>query len=726
MPYASNAELPPAVRKHLPSHGQRIWRKAHNAAMSQYEGSEEKSAAVAWAAVKHKYEKSATGKWVAKKDEAMRKRDQDGTIGNINHQLPWSTDVPGGGYPASCSPGDACTIDGRPGTLRARGGDLICVPTDAVPSDPRIMATSAGGGAGANGPRIMETSVGKGYGANVPPGNRTMQVGRGDALTVPAGTYPLGAYPEGMECVLGDGKIGRLVKEDTMLVCRAFQRSPDHDQATVDDAEEDWVGDREFTAAMREEAVKRGAAMRGGGYPIENEEDLHDAMRALGRAKNRSATIAHIKKRAKALGVSLPEDWPNDSKDGATLFDHELSRDGEHWKVNDIIVLDRKSVHMRSDGYMAARPRVARAGIQLYRGSELGDLRQVVRVYRPPQQVFNRDSFSSFSSRPITNDHPPVMVDSSNWKTYAVGYTGEDIVRDGEFIRVPMTVCDAQTVREFQEGKRELSVGYSCDLDFTPGATVDGDEYDCSQKDIRVNHVAFVTRARGGDKLTFGDATQTGGNSMNLRTVTIDGLEVQVPAYAADIILKALSAKDAVIAKYKRDQEEDDDEDEEEDKKNKKRKEEDAATIATLTKQVADLKGQVSPEALNARISELADTRAKTVALIGEHPNLATMPVADMRRLVVTTKMGDAAAKWSDDAIAASFATLTASPPNGAGWQDTAKFISGGLRDGYTPRPGFQDSRTAMSPQDKAYYEMVDGLANQWRGENWGKDQVAR
>jgi hypothetical protein len=75
----------------------------------------------------------------------------------------------------------------------------------------------------------------------------------------------------------------------------------------------DAVYDREFTSKQRKSAAESGAAMAGGGFPINSKADLANARQALGRAKNRAATIAHIKKRAKALGVKLPENWPNDA-----------------------------------------------------------------------------------------------------------------------------------------------------------------------------------------------------------------------------------------------------------------------------------------------------------------------------------------------------------------------------------------------------------------------------
>lgn len=65
MPYATNAELPPTVRAHLPAHAQDIFREAFNHALERY-GHEEASFRVAWAAVKRSYEKRSDGLWAPK------------------------------------------------------------------------------------------------------------------------------------------------------------------------------------------------------------------------------------------------------------------------------------------------------------------------------------------------------------------------------------------------------------------------------------------------------------------------------------------------------------------------------------------------------------------------------------------------------------------------------------------------------------------------------------
>jgi hypothetical protein len=90
----------------------------------------------------------------------------------------------------------------------------------------------------------------------------------------------------------------------------------------VDDkATEPEIEKREFSEAEREAAAESGAAMAGGGFPIKSVKDLKNAIQAIGRAKDRAATIAHIKDRAKALGREdlIPDSFKAVEHDEATL-----------------------------------------------------------------------------------------------------------------------------------------------------------------------------------------------------------------------------------------------------------------------------------------------------------------------------------------------------------------------------------------------------------------------
>lgn len=67
----------------------------------------------------------------------------------------------------------------------------------------------------------------------------------------------------------------------------------------------------EFSAEGRREEAASGVAMADGSFPIRNREDLHNAIRDIGRAKDPEAARRHIIQRARILGAEsdLPADW---------------------------------------------------------------------------------------------------------------------------------------------------------------------------------------------------------------------------------------------------------------------------------------------------------------------------------------------------------------------------------------------------------------------------------
>jgi cation transport regulator len=71
MPYRTTADLPESVRDHLPKHAQEIFRAAFNSASDEYHD-EERAFRVAWAAVKHEYEKGEDGDWHRKPEHAKQ------------------------------------------------------------------------------------------------------------------------------------------------------------------------------------------------------------------------------------------------------------------------------------------------------------------------------------------------------------------------------------------------------------------------------------------------------------------------------------------------------------------------------------------------------------------------------------------------------------------------------------------------------------------------------
>lgn len=196
-----------------------------------------------------------------------------------------------------------------------------------------------------------------------------------------------------------------------------------------------------------------------------------------------------------------------------------------------------------ADGYLVADVKVARTGVQEYLGSELGrpDM-PIVRVYRPESEVFDEAAMRSYTHRPMTNNHPAKPVTADTWKAVAIGQTGDKVVRDGEFVTVPLVLMDAASIKAYESGKRELSMGYTAEIIFDAGTTPSGEPYDAVQTQLRMNHLALVDRARGGASLRIGDRNPNPEDSSmsnaNTKTVLVDGLQVETTDAGAQAITK--------------------------------------------------------------------------------------------------------------------------------------------------------------------------------------------
>jgi len=212
------------------------------------------------------------------------------------------------------------------------------------------------------------------------------------------------------------------------------------------------------------------------------------------------------------------------------------------------------------DGYLVGSLRCARTGIQQYLGVELGlPTMDVISVYRPESEVFSRDSLASYANKPISDDHPPVNVDATNWKQYGKGDIGSDVVRDGEFVSVSYKIMDSDTIVKVKAGKSEVSMGYMAEIEFTDGVTPDGQAYQAIQKNIRINHLAIVDRGRAGSECGFSDSANTlkwgtspitkvlGDSNVDLKTLIVDGLTVETTQEGLKAVNQIADAKHAAI-----------------------------------------------------------------------------------------------------------------------------------------------------------------------------------
>lgn len=405
--------------------------------------------------------------------------------------------------------------------------------------------------------------------------------------------------------------------------------------------------------------------------------------------------------------------------------------------LHDAFLID--GVRKTSDGYLTAFAKVARTGVQLYRGFELGrpDLDQV-RVYRPPEEVFSSDAMRSFAHRPVTLKHPPHPVNDKNWKKYAGGHTGDEVVRDGDFVKVPLVMMDAALVDAYErQGIKELSMGYATDIVWRQGVTDAGEQYDAVQTAIRANHLALVPVARGGDQLRIGDNEDTSsvddgatcpecGAEMQgkkcpecnyvkdgepgMKVIVIDGLNVQVADdQSASIIdrhiqslLKQVSDAQADIENFKKKKEEDE------------KAVKDALTtvsardgeIVVLKKQLAD--AEVTPAKLDIMVKDRMSVIDAAAKLLPKEFAFDGKTLAEIKKATVAAKLGDAANSMDDAAIGGAFAALTAgvaTTDNGA----TA------VADAFAGRRPTSMSSGGRQVQDAAYEASCKSLSEAWK-----------
>ena len=203
-------------------------------------------------------------------------------------------------------------------------------------------------------------------------------------------------------------------------------------------------------------------------------------------------------------------------------------------------------IRKTNDGYLTGLVDCARTGIQEYLGSELGiDDMDVVRMYRPESVVFDKSKLATYAGKPATNDHPPESVNKDNWKKYSVGQIGEDVLRNGDYVTVPLILMDGATIDQVENGKRELSMGYAMDFEIQSGTTPDEQDYDAVMTDYAINHIAVVDRGRAGSKARIGDnlkpwgispLTNDGNKPMTTRTITVDGISIETTDQGAQAI----------------------------------------------------------------------------------------------------------------------------------------------------------------------------------------------
>ncbi len=162
-------------------------------------------------------------------------------------------------------------------------------------------------------------------------------------------------------------------------------------------------------------------------------------------------------------------------------------------KVQRFDSLPLDATYFTDEGYLVDHPIVTSVGIFVYHNPDGSERREL----RLPEEVFAEKSLASYKGKPIIVTHDAGYVDTDNVKDESIGTILSEGYRDGDDVRAEIIIHDTDSLKKYK--MRELSCGYNLRLDETPGVW-EGQPYDAIQRDIEINHLALVDKARVGEQ----------------------------------------------------------------------------------------------------------------------------------------------------------------------------------------------------------------------------------
>ena len=310
--------------------------------------------------------------------------------------------------------------------------------------------------------------------------------------------------------------------------------------------------------------------------------------------------------------------------------------------------------------------RVTRSGVFPYKRAD----GSTVLEYRPADEVFAASSLASLADCAVTIAHPASgRVTTDSFKRDSVGYVRDGGQREGQFVSAQLVVQDGGAIAKIDAGELvELSCGYACRLDMTPGTTPDGERYDAVQRGISYNHVALLAKGggRAGRDVALrldnaavaidDDAPKTTDNEPDratrtdsMKTERIDGVDYTIgsPEWAqarakqqaadaaklSDLTTKLDTAEKAVTAA----------------------KAELDGAKAALAAQAAELVAAKDETKLDAKIAERATLIEQAKRVLGAGVKLDGKTADAIRREVCTKLDGAACVEGKDEAFVAAF-----------------------------------------------------------------------
>ena len=271
---------------------------------------------------------------------------------------------------------------------------------------------------------------------------------------------------------------------------------------------------------------------------------------------------------------------------------------------------------------------ISKSGVFDYLGSNISselEPNKIYKVWRPEAELNNPETIESFKLVPWIPYHEMLGEDFTPAESVGVqGITGEEVVYENGTLFSKLKIIGEDLKQQIKAGLKELSCGFRCMWDLTPGITPEGDPYDVVQRQIRGNHLASVPQGRMGSEVAVMDRAVFALDHLDLNKIETkpDGDDMKIEELVelvkqqSEQITTISSAMDAMGERVKsmaedkkaKDEDmeeegeaEDEDEDEKDDKKAKDKYDEKSKAMDS---KIESLVGVV--EKLSAKVDKVA------------------------------------------------------------------------------------------------------------------------
>ena len=169
---------------------------------------------------------------------------------------------------------------------------------------------------------------------------------------------------------------------------------------------------------------------------------------------------------------------------------------------------DKKEIDINGYWLIKDNP-MTKAGVFPYLGKQISpelEPSKIYQVLRPKEELTKPETLKSLELIPLLNDHEMVGKDFTPVEEKGShGTTGQNVKVKGNVITNDLRLLSEAIKNEVESGKKDLSMGYRCRYELTPGE-FEGQHYDAVQRDILYNHIALVDEGRMGPDVRVMDS----------------------------------------------------------------------------------------------------------------------------------------------------------------------------------------------------------------------------